>query len=337
MHKDPLDDFDISHWQPKDPAWMAAREALWLEVMELLYLLNKSKKAVGIIKRYFFKGTLPDWGRLKDWEHSERHLDLMLFLYLHPSRDPAVLAPLRDAYLQSAYVVPNDIWLGMINLRSFGMSRSCSGGWSNCSRDEVEMALPHLQGLLPLLDGDMTSLEAHTQGNNERLFRLLFSDPQQQIIALADGREVQVPQHSLLDVWVWSKWLTLKLPLGQCAADMLYQYDYPLEFWCAQCGYDLLRFAKDVSRPVHVEMLLLAFYRFQHFLAQHDEADPRAPFVRKLVQMIESRDFVPPIQLLWEEVKSGGVVVENIWTHDSKLKRSALWSAFKAKPEWPAP
>ena len=53
--------------------------------------------------------------------------------------------------------------------------------------------------------------------------------------------------------------------------------------------------------------------------------------------MIESRDFVPPIQLLWEEVKSGGVVVENIWTHESKLKRSALWSAFKAKPEWPAP
>ncbi|PAU65361.1 hypothetical protein BZL42_00375, partial [Pseudomonas indica] len=125
---------------------------------------------------------------------------------------------------------------------------------------------------------------------------------------------MQVPQHSLLDLWEWSKWLTLELPLGQCAADMLYQYDYPLEFWYAQCGCDMQRFIKDISRPARVELLLLAFYRFQHFFDQHDETDPRAPFVRKLVQMIESRDFVPPIKLLWEEVKSGGVVVENIWT-----------------------
>lgn len=337
MHKDPLDDFDTGHWQSKDSAWQATREAQWSEIMELLYLRNKSKKAVGIIKRYFFKGTLPDWAKLKDWDHSERNLDLMLFLYLHPSRDHAVLAPLAEAYTKSAYVVPSDIWLGMINLRSIGMIRSCSGGRSYCSRDEVEKALPHLQGLLPLLDGDMVSIEAHTQGNNERLFRLLFTDPQQQVITLADKREVQVPQHSLLDLWEWSKWLTLKLPLGQCAADMLYQYDYPLEFWYAQCGCDMPRFVRDIRDADHVSMLLRAFYRFQHFFDQHDETDPRAPFVRKCVQMIESRDFVPPIKLLWEEAKSGGVVVENIWTHESKLKRSALWSAFKAKPEWPAP
>ncbi|PAU65360.1 hypothetical protein [Pseudomonas indica] len=126
--KDSLDDFDTSYWRPKDPVWLAAREAQWPVIMELLYLRNKSKKALGIIKRYFFKGTLPDWAALKNWEHSERHLDLMLFLYLHPSRDHAVLAPLRDAYLQSAYVVPNDIWLGMINLLYFGSTRSCSGG-----------------------------------------------------------------------------------------------------------------------------------------------------------------------------------------------------------------
>ena len=316
---------------------MAAREAQWPSIMELLYLRNKSKKALGIIKRYFFKGTLPDWTTLKNWEHSERHLDLMLFLYLHPSRDHAVLAPLRDAYLQSAYVVPKDIWLGMINLLSIGCIRSCSGGRYLCSRDEVEKALPHLQGILPRLDGDKVLIEAHTQGNNERLFRLLFTDPQQQIITLADRREVQVPQHSFRDVWEWSTWLTLELPLGQCATDMLYQYDYPLEFWYAQCGCDMQRFRRNVSDAVDVSLLLRAFYRFQHFFDQHDETDPRAPFVRKFVQMIESRDFVPPIKLLWEEVKSGGVVVENIWTHESKLKRSALWSEFKVKPEWPQP
>ena len=337
MHKDPLDDFDTIHWEPKDPVWLAAREAEWSEIEKLVFERGKSKKAAGIIKRYFFKGTLPDWGKLKDWDNSDRHLDLMLFLYLHPSRDPAVLAPLRDAYLQSAYIVPNDIWLGMINLLSVGSIQSCSGGGHIFSSGEIEKALPHLLDTLPKLDGDDVLIEAHTQGNNERLFRLLFTDPQQQIITLADRREVQVPQHSFRDPWTWSKWLALELPLSQCAADMLYQFDYPLEFWYAQCGCDMQRFIKDISRPAVVELLLLAFYRFLHFFDQHHEADPRAPFVRKFVHMIESRDFVPPIKLLWEEVKSGGVVVENIWTHESKLKRSALWSAFKAKPEWPAP
>ena len=40
MHKDPLDDFDTSHWQPKDPVWMAERETQWREIEKLLFERN---------------------------------------------------------------------------------------------------------------------------------------------------------------------------------------------------------------------------------------------------------------------------------------------------------
>lgn len=330
MHKDPLDDFDTSYWQPKDPAWMAGRESQWREVEVLLYLLNKSKKAKGIIKRYFFKGELPSWEKLRDWDSSERHLDLMLFLYLHPSQDDAVLAPLREAYFHSTYVVPDDILVGARQLRSIGLIRSHS-----MCRDDVLKELPHLENTPLFCNGDRISLLAHTGFNNERLFRLIFVDPDLCIITRSGFRDRELPQHSLLDIWRWSEWLTWKLSLmPREAADMLYQYDYPLDFWYSQCGCDIQRFTRDVRLEAHVSMLLLAFYRFQHFLNEHDEADPRVPFVRKLVQFIDSREFVSPFKRLWEEVKSGEVVVDKIWTCDSKLKRSALWSAFKAQPKW---
>ncbi len=334
MHKDPLDDFDTSHWQPKDPVWMAERETQWREIEKLLFERNKSKKALGIIKRYFFKGVLPEWAKLKDWNSTERHLDLMLFLYLHPSQDEVLLAALREAYVSSSYVMPNDIRVGMANLRDIGMLLSCSGGGHTYSRDEVEKDIPHLAGEFVACNGGSVSIDVHTQLNNKRLFRLLFTDPLAQSTTISGGREFLLPRHRILDIWEWSKWLALSLPLRPGAADMLYQYDYPLEFWYTQCGRDMQQFIRDVRLEAHVSMLLQALYRFQHFFDQHDESDPRASFVRKFVQMIESRDFVPPLKLLWKEVKSGEVMVDKIWTHDSKLKRSALWSAFKAQPKW---
>jgi hypothetical protein len=330
MHKDPLDDFDTSYWQPKDSVWMAERESQWREVEVLLYLLNKSKKAKGIIKRYFFKGELPSWEKLRDWDSSERHLDLMLFLYLHPSQDAAVLAPLREAYFHSRYIVPEDILVGMRQLLRIGLI----SGYSICRQDLVK-DLPHLEGTPLFCNGDRVSLLAHTGFNNERLFRLIFTDPDQRTIERPGFYERELPLHSVLGVWEWSEWLTYELSqMPREAADMLYQYDYPLDFWYAQCGRDMQRFVRNVRLEAHVSMLLMAFYRFQHFLNEHDESDPRAPFVRKLVQLIDSREFIAPFKRLWEEVKSGEVVVDKIWTCDSKLKRSALWSAFKAQPKW---
>src|SRR5690606_19153382 len=101
--------FDVSFWRPKDPVWMAEREEQWKEVGPLLLGLYKSKKALGIVQRYFFKGTLPDWEKLSGWDDTDRHLDLMCFLYLHPNQDADFLASLREAYLHSAHVIPDDI------------------------------------------------------------------------------------------------------------------------------------------------------------------------------------------------------------------------------------
>ena len=336
MHVTSLANFDTSYWQPKDPAWLAAREAQWSEIEILLFVRDKSKKAVGIIKRYFFKGTLPDWDKLSGWDNHERHLDLMLFLYLHPSQDPAVLAPLRDAYIRLRHVQPRDIETGFQQLRNIGMTQAAGGGGHRFRYETVAKALPHLLANFSVGDDGYITIEAHIKGHSERLFRLLFTDPQQQVINLPKRLPAQIPQHGFRDVWEWSQWLTLELPLGPCASDMLYQYDYPLEFWYAQCGCDLPRFDQAARPPGVVELFIMAFYRFQHFFDVHTADDPRAPFVHKVVQMFDTRDFVPPVKLLWNEVKAGEVVVTDPWSPDCKLKKSALWSAFKIKPEWPS-
>lgn len=335
MHKDPLENFDTSYWQPKDPAWQAAREALWREVQPLLMLQHKSKKALGIIKRYFFKGTLPDWSKLVYWDNSERHLDLLLFLYLHPSRDPAVLAPLRDAYLQLPYLVPDDVRKGLLTLLQIGLLRSCEGGDCHWGRNFVVEDAPDLLEHLPVVSDELVFIDLHLQGQMEQLFRLLYTDPQQLIIRSPQGYEARVPPHSVDDLWQWSRWLTLKLPLSRGAAEMVYQYDYPLEFWYAQCARDELSFRANIRNEGGVSMLLRALYRFYHFAEVQAADDPRAPFVRKVVQMLDERELVAPLRLLWNEVKAGEVEVEDPWGEDCKVKQSPLWSAFKIKREWP--
>ena len=144
MCADIFDDFDTSHWHPKDKAWMAEREQQWREVEKLLYGLDKSKKAVGICKRYFFKGTLPDWDKLRDWEHDARHLDLMLFLYLPPSRDEAVLRPLCEGYQNSRRVLRQDLAQGFASLWSVGAGTNAQGGGSVYEEDDLKKSIPHL-------------------------------------------------------------------------------------------------------------------------------------------------------------------------------------------------
>jgi hypothetical protein len=83
----PLENFDTSHWKTADKSWMKEREKQWPEIEQMLYTLNMTKKGRGIVRRYFLKGSLPHWKKLHDWDRDStvRHLNLLLFLYLHPS------------------------------------------------------------------------------------------------------------------------------------------------------------------------------------------------------------------------------------------------------------
>ncbi|MNZ51512.1 hypothetical protein D3C78_693280 [compost metagenome] len=324
MRKDIFDDFDTRYWQPKDKAWMAEREQQWREVEKLLYGLNKSKKAVGICKRYFFKGTLPDWYKLRTWEHYARHLDLMLFLYLHPCRDEAVLRPLCEGYQRSRRVLRSDIAQGFVSLWRVGFSSNAtSGGAALCSVEELEKSIPHLIEELELvrLGAEPTCeyrrlLIIHTQGNNELLFRLMCPDP-------AQNPATNVHRYTLRDMGGWGRWLTLPRPLHAGAEDMLFQYDLPLETWYAQCGKNAASYQDAVSEG-YEEWLLVGLYRIYHFDQSTEGDSRRTRFVRKVIRMLDEREFPAALKALWDEVKRDEVEVGDAWGLSPKVLASKV-------------
>ncbi|WP_271104312.1 hypothetical protein [Pseudomonas tohonis] len=335
-----FENFDTRYWLVKDKGWLAAREAQWLDIEKLLYVLNKNKKAKAIIKNYFFKGKLPDWEKLEDWSSSERHLDLMLFLYLHPSNDEAVLRPLRDMYVSSSVVSPDDVLFGIRSLcAGIGYIEACSGGTRMFYEAELKKELPHL---LPLLNNapkpyrDCKEIEVTTKGNNRLLFDLMWPDPTESTIQLSvskfnlgDGSDdsssrvetypiMSVP-FTLNDLWTMSKWLLLKPPLNEGASDMLYQYERPLEAWYHQC-------AKQGVPVEHkeLELLLIAVFRICHFDCEAEGESPRSRFVQRMVATFKDREFSPSFKILLEHVRNGKVTVQAPWSYEPKVHASEL-------------
>ncbi|MDE1462687.1 hypothetical protein [Spartinivicinus poritis] len=107
-------EIDTSYWQVKDKTWIAERKSQWETIEPRLKTgMNKTQRAMSIIKRYFLKSIMPDFEALSDWKSDFRHLDLFCFIWLHPSRDKQVLKKLRDAYMHSPLVGESDVWLGI--------------------------------------------------------------------------------------------------------------------------------------------------------------------------------------------------------------------------------
>jgi hypothetical protein len=333
MKPDAFKDFDTSYWQPKNKVWMAEREQQWREIEKLLYGQHKGKKATAIIKRYFFKGTLPDWKKLEDWDNEDGHLDLMLFLYLHPSQDEEVLRPLRDAYMSSYQVKRRDIMAGLSSLMRIACLTSCSGGYDVAHCEVVEKEIPHLASELRSLppEGEKPpyiyykELIMHTQGNNERLFGLMRPDPKQVSFHLpGEQHKTLMYAYSYENLGTWSKWLTLELPLNLGAQDMLFQYDLPLETWYCQCVLDNVP-----TSYAYLQILLVALYRIANFKQQAEDDERRAHFSRKLICMFNEREFTPAFKTIWEHVKTGGVEVESPWEHEYGAVSSALLNATR--------
>ena len=62
-------EIDTQYWQLGDPSWVKQRQSEWLSIEPmLLETMFKSKKAITIIKRYFLKGIMPDFEKLKNWQ-----------------------------------------------------------------------------------------------------------------------------------------------------------------------------------------------------------------------------------------------------------------------------
>ncbi|MFL0807446.1 MAG: hypothetical protein K6L60_09175 [Oceanobacter sp.] len=93
-----LNSIDTSYWKLKDKTWVAERKAAWPAIEKKL-APGRRKSEVNVIKQYFMKGKMPNWEKYKNWGGSKRHVDIFVFLWLHPSSDVDVLTGVCRLYL----------------------------------------------------------------------------------------------------------------------------------------------------------------------------------------------------------------------------------------------
>jgi len=292
-----LDKIDTSYWLTKDKDWVADRKAKW-EIIEPMLVGPKSGKGKTAIKQYFLKGKMPDWDKFRDWNNDERHVDLFMFLWLHPSWDEEILIQLRNEYMASDIIVYDDVRQGFGIFLSSGTVRACKD-YSDSPDD-----LPHC---------------LHTDGHNELLFRILMGDLSKMTYELEfldtglgrEKRSFDLPKSSFNIMISISKWLCNK-SMSPINNDMLLQYDLPLEWWYSsvkEVDYFNLNARNKKTKPQYEK----ALYRIHHFDTEKEGDTCRTHFVHKIRKILDERDFIPEFKQMWEDVKTGKIEVKDPW------------------------
>ena len=285
-------EIDTSYWKMNDKAWVAERKAKWANIEPMFKDgASKSKKGLGIIKKYFLKGEMPDFKALQDWNNVERHLDLFCFLWLHPERDECLLSNLRDAYVNSPLVMEEDVSLGFSNLNGYG----CIMASQPYEEDEIDSIL-------------------HTDGKNELLFRVMYGDLSVESIPenSQDEWEFKKPKTDLSSTLIAMTFWLCDDSVSFINEDCLYQYDSYLDYWYAYApqNEDFFEGRKGKRK---VPVCELAFYRIHHFDIGKEGDTARTRFVQKIRKILDERDFIPEFKQMWLDVKSGKIEVENAW------------------------
>ena len=285
-----LTEIDTSYWNTKDKAWKAERNAMWPKI-DLMLSIHKPRKAINIIKAYYLRGKMPNWKALEEWIDERRHVDLFIFLWLHPSWDEAVLKELRDAYINSKLIIRNDIASG------FSLFLASQSILLAQEREAIEQfECPYIEG------------------HGELMFRIMFGDPIETLYEIKDtrkaklyGRVFKLHEPELTFISTMTRWLIIKkmLPINY---DYLYQYDQPLEWWYQCCA---LR--EDQFDKAEKSSFRRALYRIHHFDIEKEGDTNRSRFVHKLRQMLDEREFVAEFKRTWELVKADKIVVDDPW------------------------
>ena len=279
---------DLSFWQTKNKEWMDERKSDWEKIESEFFKGggHKSKKGLAIVKRYFLKGSMPDWQKLKDWEDYQRHLDLFYFVWLHPSNDLAVLQSLCNEYVASHFVTDQDI--------ATGINGFLMGGIIGAFR--------------PLIPGTPRYVQT---GNSEFYFDVLLGNLKQRPRAYQLRLEKACRSQDIFDIAIMTEWLANDR-LDEQAGDFLYQYDRPLEWWYEHCDRSEKFFEKKTNQDM-LWNLYLAFYRIVDF-PNRENRDPRQDeLANKLTRLLDEGDFMPTVKSIWEKTRDGRIVIEAPW------------------------
>ncbi len=297
MNEPIFPEIDTSYWLLKDKAWVAERKAEWLTIEPRLKNdMHKPKKALTIIKRYFLTGVLPDFTKLAQWKGGYAHLDLLCFIWLHPSQDKSLLTKLRNDYIHSPLIGEMEAWQGIGGLLALGEITACYE-WGSGEKEEARAAT-----------------RMYT-GQNELLFDILIGDLSKPSYPENGGSNWSVDKfrgeyRSLFDM---TKWLCNK-QLNYINEDCLFQYDNYLEYWylsCAQINDEAPKVIKDMARAI--DYIKLGLYRIHHFDIEKEDDTCRTRFVQKIRKILDEREFNAQIDEMWLQVKSGELQVDNAW------------------------
>lgn len=294
-----LKKIDTTFWQTKDKDWVEKRQAQWAAIEKVIGL-NRRKSEVKVIEQYFLRGKMPNWEKYKDWDDLYRHLDLDLFLWLHPSNDPAVLKSLYKTYMESELIHEGDI----------------NGGYGELMDNEF------LRAEMP-----WDSLEEYPYpfrgSKNIILFRVMFDDIEyvkDRIRSLVAGQESFDEKASHIFEFLGYQhflrmrlWLLQDIKLPLCLYS-LYQYDDVLE-WCLTTltPKNENEFLEGLKTPEYLFSFQRALYCIHYFDIEKEGDTCRAQAVHKIRKILNERKFVPEFKQLWEDVKAGKIEVNEPW------------------------
>ena len=294
-----LEKIDTSYWLTKDIDWVEARKAQW-PAIEKVVALNRNKAEVNVIKAYFLRGKMPNWEKYKDWDKSYRHLDLNLFLWLHPSDDPKVLEPLYKTYMESDLIHPRDVSIGYSTFLSHELLRASSSRKSLKDYPFPFMADKNII-LFRILFADTICVKD--------CFRRLFSEKED--FDEKTGKIFEYLGYShFLRIWLWLM-QDITQPL---AAHSLYQHDEVLQ-WCMttlteQQEKEFFKSLEHKVNQVNYQKALCCIY---HFDEEKGEDSCRSRALVKVRQLLDDNDFIPEFKQIWEGIKSGEIEVKNPW------------------------
>ncbi|MBK8973483.1 MAG: hypothetical protein IPM37_19840 [Hahellaceae bacterium] len=289
-----LKKIDTSFWKLDDAEWVQAREAYWPTLEVMLKAYKPKKKNISPIKDYYLRGKMPNWNGYKDWEDSSRHLDLFMFLWLHPSWDEGVLTELRDRYITSDLIVFEDVQKGF-------------GEFLDSQIDIAAAPYRHMsQVIFPYI-----------QGKGELLFKVMMGNPEitqyeiQGHPTIGKKGMFELPKEDLTVLCTMGSWLCIAnmLPIHN---DFLFQYDQPLEWWY-QSVHAVDVFAQNERHQKIKPQIEKALWRIHHFDTEKEGDTCRTRFVTKMRKILDERPFIKDIKTMWEKVKAGEVQVEDPW------------------------
>lgn len=251
---------------------------------------------------------MPNWQVLRSWRDPNRHLDLFMLIWLHPSWDEQVLTPLRDAYVQSDEVVLGDISNGFGGL-GVGISRA-SADYSRVPERDIPNNINtdgHFELLFKIIMGDLTQSTYHLKlkTDPDSDFAIFHDDTHQEFV-------YQKPLKDFNALFQMGKWLCIK-NMDAINNDMLYQYDQPLEYWyqCCQLAKEDY-YSREKCKTIK-EYTEKSLWRIYNFDTEKEGDSPRTRFVIKMRKLLNERHFIKDFSDMWQAVKAGKINPPNPW------------------------